>query len=89
MLDLEQVFEDYKYCLLGNSEWIQVYKSDTDFITFISIERDKKDGLPMDIFNQIGDNYMNNFYDFIHKNELLYALKFGLTREDTEEIYLA
>lgn len=86
MFDLEQIFKDYKYCLLGNSEWIQVYKSDTDFITFISIERDKKDGLSMDIFNKIGDNYMNNNYDFIHKNELLYALKHDLTREDIENM---
>jgi len=68
-------YKSYKYCLLGNSQWLKLYKSKDDFIEIYSEETNKKDAISMNEFNEIVDYFMNTGYDYINENELLYALE--------------
>lgn len=75
-------YKSYKYCLLGNSQWMKLYKSKDSFIEIYSEETNKKDALPMDKFNEIVDYFMNSGYDYMYENELLYAMENNLNRKD-------
>jgi len=78
-------YKSYKYCLLGNSQWMKLYKTKDDFIEIYSEEINKEDALPMDEFNEIGDYFMNTGYDYINENELLYAIENNLNWMDNYE----
>ena len=78
-------YKSYKYCLLGNSQWLKLYKSKDDFIEIYSEETNKKDAISMNEFNEIVDYFMNTGYDYINENELLYAIENNLNWMDNYE----
>ena len=71
-------YKSYKYCLLGNSKWMILYRSKDDYLEIYSEEMDRKDAIPMDEFNEIGDYFMNSGFDYINKKELLHAMENNL-----------
>ena len=85
-LNIEHTYKDYKYALLKGSRWLRLYKTNANFLTVISVESDKYKGIDMDLFNEIGDYWSNTGYDFYDNNELFYAMKNDLKREDVEKI---
>jgi len=68
-------YRSYKYCLLGNSQWMILYRSKDDYLEIYSEEMDRKDAISMDEFNEIGDYFMNSGFDYINEKELLHAME--------------
>lgn len=75
-------YKNYKYCLLGNSQWMILYRSKNDYVKIYSEETEKEDAISMDEFNEIGDYFINSGYDHIIREELFYAMENDLNWMD-------
>jgi len=78
-------YKSYKYCLLGNSQWLILYRSKDDYIKIYSEETEKEDAISMDEFNEIVDYFMNSGYDYLDDTELFHAMKNNLNWADNIE----
>ena len=56
---LMSTYKDYPCCLLANSEWLRLYRSEDEYITVLSPETGAENAISMDLFNEIGDYFMN------------------------------
>jgi len=75
-------YQSYRYCLLGNSQWMILYRSKDDYLEIYSEETNKKDVISMNEFNEIVDYFMNSGFDYIHKEELFHAMENNLNWQE-------